>query len=76
MAFWTHLTNRSLDNQGSESAKEKRRGGLALVIKKEFLSKFNAHSWDIVTLGRLAVLHLAGNEGGTRYLVCILAGQL
>ena len=36
---------------------------MAIILKKEFRGKFNAHTWEVVTPGRLAVLHLVGNEG-------------
>ena len=45
-----------------------RRGGIAIILKKSFLAKFEKVAWKVECVGRVAQLRLEGNRGK----VCIL----
>ena len=75
--FWSHLVVRPGNNctVAEPNGKiETRRGGLALIIKKDFLAKFNCHTWEEVIKGKVAVLHLIGDSGALD--ICAFTCQL
>ena len=65
-AFWSLLVERpseNLSNKESNEKTDKRRGGLALITRNDFLSKFCTRSWEEIVKGKVVVLRLRGDAG-------------
>ena len=63
-AWWSHCTTRSKPEAGEKGAKmDKRKGGIVTLVADTLLKSFNHYEWEVVSSGRVAIIHLQGSHG-------------